>query len=63
LAQKILKNKGEVKLNVSDILNKRAYFYHDLDNNNRYKKQSADALAINRNYGTNISLTFAYIIK
>ena len=35
----------------------------ELDNNNRYKKQSADALAINRNYGTNISLTFAYSIK
>jgi hypothetical protein len=30
LAQKILKRKGEIKVNVSDIFNVRAYFYHDL---------------------------------
>ena len=63
LAQKVFKSKGEVKLNVSDILNKGAYFYHDLDNNNKYKKTSKDVLAINRNYGTNVSLAFAYTIK
>lgn len=63
IAKKILHKKGEVKLNLNDFLNRRAYFYHDLDDNKKFKTNSADALAINRNYGTNISLTFSYTIK
>jgi hypothetical protein len=63
IAKKILHKKGEIKLNLNDFLNRRAYFYHDLDDNKKYKSNSADALAINRNYGTNISLTFGYAIK
>ncbi len=63
LAQKILKNKGEIKLNINDILNKRAYFYHDLDQNKKYQSRSKDVLAISRNYGTNVSVTFSYNIK
>jgi hypothetical protein len=63
LAQKILKKKGEIKINISDIFNKRAYFYHDLDQNEKYRKHSVDVLAISRNYGTNYSLSFAYTIK
>jgi Outer membrane protein beta-barrel family/Carboxypeptidase regulatory-like domain/TonB-dependent Receptor Plug Domain len=64
IAKKIFKRKGEVKLNISDILNKRANFYHDLDNNNKYGgTTSKDVLAIQRNYGTNYSLTFSYSIK
>jgi len=63
LAQKILKKKGEIKLNVTDLLNHRAYFYHDLDFNEKYKSGSKDVLAISRNYGTNFSITFGYTIK
>jgi TonB-dependent receptor len=63
IAKKIMKKRGEVKLNISDIINHRAYFYHDIDNNKRYVKGSADALAINRLYGTNVTLAFAYNIK
>jgi outer membrane receptor protein involved in Fe transport len=63
IAKKVIKNKGEVKLNVTDFLNRRAYFYHDLDNNKKFKEGSADALSINRKYGTNISLSFSYNIK
>ncbi len=63
IAKKIIHNRGELKLNLNDFLNRRAYFYHDLDDNKKFKKGSADALAINRNYGTNISLTFGYTIK
>ena len=63
LAKKILNKKGELKVNISDVFNRRAYFYHDLDNNEKYKSTSSDVLAISRNYGTNYSFTFAYTIK
>lgn len=63
LAKKVLKNKGEIKVNISDIINRRANFYHDLDNNEKYRRSSNDVLAISRNYGTNYSITFAYNIK
>ncbi|MBS1731527.1 MAG: TonB-dependent receptor [Bacteroidetes bacterium] len=58
LAKKILKNKAEIKLNISDILNQRAVFYHDLN----YSKQNdlGDAIAIKRNYGTNVSINFSF---
>jgi hypothetical protein len=59
LAKKIIKSKGELKLNVSDIFNTKARFYHDLDDNGKYSK-SKDALAIQRIYGTTFSLTFGY---
>ncbi len=63
LAKKILKRRGEVRINISDIINKRAYYYHDLDGSGNYKSGSKDVLAINRNYGTNFSITFGYTIK
>lgn len=63
IAQKVMKKKGEIKISISDIFNRRAYFYHDLDFNEKYKKSSADVLAISRNYGTNFSIAFAYNIK
>lgn len=63
IAQKIMKKKVEIKINISDIFNKRAYFYHDLDYNEKFMKSSVDVLAISRNYGTNYSISFAYTIK
>jgi TonB-dependent receptor len=62
IAKKVMKNKGEVKLNLSDLLNQVAYYYHDLNNNGKFDK-ATDAMAIARKYGTNVSLTFAYTIK
>ncbi|CAN5518748.1 TonB-dependent receptor [soil metagenome] len=62
VAKKILNKKGELKLNVQDMLNKPAYFYHDINTDNKFGK-TTDAIAIRRNYGTNISLTFGYTIK
>jgi outer membrane receptor protein involved in Fe transport len=58
----ILKKRGELKLNISDMLNTTARFYHDLDENGKYGK-TKDALAIARKYGTNFSVTFGYKIK
>ena len=63
IAKKIMNKKGEVKLNISDILNAPGYFYHDLDKNGKYQKTSKDVLAIRRNYGTNVSISFAYNLK
>jgi hypothetical protein len=63
LAQKILNKRAEIKINIGDILNRRADFYHDLDYDDKYKRGTKDVLAISRNYGTNYSLTFAYNIK
>lgn len=62
LAKKVLKTRGEIKLNISDIINKKANFYHDLNENGKFGK-TTDALAIERKYGTTFSLTFGYNIK
>jgi hypothetical protein len=50
-------------VNISDIINKRAYFYHDLDSNEKFGKTSKDRLAIERNYGSTYSIAFNYQIK
>ena len=63
VAKKILKKKGEIKINISDIFNKQANFYHDLDNNKKYTTGSKDVLSISRNYGTNFTISFNYSIK
>jgi outer membrane receptor protein involved in Fe transport len=63
ITKKVLQQKGEVRLNISDLINRRAYFYHDVDENKKFKMNSMDAIAINRLYGTTVSLTFSYAIK
>ncbi|HXS57298.1 MAG TPA: TonB-dependent receptor [Hanamia sp.] len=62
IAKKVLKKAGEIKLNVSDLLNQENLFYLDLNNNRIYDKNK-DALAIKRKYGSTISLTFSYNLK
>ncbi len=59
IAKKLLKGKGEIKLNAADIFNKPAIFYNDLNHNKGYDK-GIDAFAITRKYGTNISVSFGY---
>ncbi|MEO7307557.1 MAG: TonB-dependent receptor [Ferruginibacter sp.] len=59
IAKKILKTKGEIKMNISDIINKDAIFYTDLNDNKKYDK-GADAFAIKKKYGTNFSFSFSY---
>jgi TonB-dependent receptor len=63
IAKKVLNKKGELKLNISDLLNQRAVYYHDLQDDGKYSGSNADALAIDRKYGTNYSLSFSYNIK
>lgn len=61
LAKKLIQGKGEVKLNISDIINRRAYFYHDVNEDKKFTNHSKnDALALRRNYGTNFNISFSY---
>ena len=62
VAKKILKNAGEIKLNVSDILDTGNLYYLDINNNRKYDK-GKDALAIKRKYGSTVSFTFSYNLK
>lgn len=62
IAKKVIGGKGEIRVNISDLLNRSAYFYHDLDDNSRFRVQK-DAVAIKRTYGTNFNITFGYNIK
>lgn len=62
IAKKVIHNKGEVKLNVSDIFNKAANYYYDFNDNKKYDK-SSDALVIKRKYGSTFNISFSYNIK
>ncbi len=62
VSKKLMQGNGEIKLNISDIFNRPANFYHDLDNTKTYSPD-LDALALRRVYGTNVSISFAYTIK
>jgi hypothetical protein len=62
IAKKVIKNRGDIKLNVSDIFNKAANYYYDLNDNKKYNK-SSDALVIKRRYGSTFNISFSYNIK
>ena len=62
ISKKILKNRGEVKLNVQDILNRPLYFYQNLDGKNT-RNANVDVDRFSRRFGTNISLSLAYNFK
>lgn len=62
IAKKILQKKGEIKLNIADILNTTNVFYLDINNNKKFDKNQ-DAEAIKRKYGSTVGLTFSYNIK
>lgn len=62
ISKKIIQSKGEVKLNITDLLNQNALYYHDLNNDKKYSS-GIDARALSRKYGTGISLAFTYNIN
>ncbi|MFY7963914.1 MAG: TonB-dependent receptor domain-containing protein, partial [Chitinophagaceae bacterium] len=62
VSKKILKNRGEVKLNIQDILNRPLYFYQNLDGKNQ-RNAAVDVDRFSRRFGTNISLSLAYNFK
>jgi len=62
VSQRILKGKGDIKFTISDILNKRADFYQDKNDNGKYDN-NVDFLRVSKLSGTTFSLSFLYKIK
>lgn len=59
ITKKILNKKGEIRLNISDILNQTQYFYQNSDTNEKFQK-GKDAYRFTRRFGTGFGLTFNY---
>ncbi len=59
IGKKVIAGKGEIRLNVSDIFNRKQYFYQNKDDNTSFQKDQ-DAYRFTRVFGTTFSLTFNY---
>jgi TonB-dependent receptor len=59
IAKKVLKTKGEIKLNVQDILNRKLIFYQNSTDNKAYEAD-VDPIRFSRQFGTTINISFAY---
>ncbi len=59
VGKKLLKNKAEIRLNISDILNKTQYFYQNKDDDTDLQK-GIDAYRFTRKFGTTYSISFNY---
>ncbi|MEJ5994356.1 TonB-dependent receptor [Pedobacter sp. Du54] len=60
-SKKLIKNKGEIKLNIGNILNSEGILYQDVNKDKVYNKNTNQDQLINQiKYGTNVSLTFGY---
>lgn len=59
ISKKVLKSKGEIKLNVSNILDSDARFYQDVNGDKSYTKVD-DQLINSVNYGRTFSLSLGY---
>lgn len=59
LAKKLIKNKAEIRLNISDILNQTQYFYQNTDDKTSFQK-AKDPIRFSRKWGTSFGVTFNY---
>lgn len=59
LSKKVLKNSGEVKLNVADIFNQKSIVYQNLDDKKSFNNDK-DRIINTGILGTNVSLSFSY---
>ncbi len=59
VAKKILNKKGEIRLNISDLLNQKQYFYQNADSKETFQK-GKDAYRFTRRFGTTFGITFNY---
>jgi TonB-dependent receptor len=63
IAKKVLKTKGEIKLNISDIINQKQVFYQNNTKEGNFDfNKKTDAYRFTRVYGTSFSLTFNYAL-
>ncbi|MDQ1142078.1 TonB-dependent receptor domain-containing protein [Pedobacter agri] len=62
ISKKVLKNKGEIKLNVSDILNQSNVSFLNFGPNNKTYNRADDAVYYSYKSGTNFTIGFSYNI-
>lgn len=61
VSKKLLNSKAEVRLNVSDILNRTQYFYQNANPaEDQHFQKETDAYRFTRKFGTTYSITFNY---
>lgn len=60
LSKKVIKSKGEIKLNVGNILNSDGIMYQDVNKDKKYNNNTTDQLINKITYGTNVTLSFGY---
>ncbi|MDB5196829.1 MAG: hypothetical protein JWP88_1200 [Flaviaesturariibacter sp.] len=60
MSKRILKQKVEIKLNVSDLMNRKQYFYQNRTDDNTTFQKGDDAFRFTRKPGTSFGLTFNY---
>jgi outer membrane receptor protein involved in Fe transport len=61
MSKKIMKNKAEIKLTASDILNQQQTFYQNLTTNLKYEK-GIDAVRFARRFGATYGISFNYAL-
>lgn len=59
IAKKVIKNRAEIKLNISNLLDSDASYYQDLNNDKKFVKVD-DQLINSVKYGRSFSLSFGY---
>jgi hypothetical protein len=60
ISKKVLKNKGEVKFTVSDLLNQSTVFYQDFDGEFGYSEANGDRVFQSYKWGTTLNVGFSY---
>ena len=60
MSKKVIKNKAEIRLSISDILNSTQYFYQNSAGGKKTLQKGEDAYRFTRTSGTTFSLTFNY---
>lgn len=61
LTKKILKGKSEIKMNISDILNRKQYFYQNANSSDAFQKNT-DAYRFTRRFGTTFNFSINYTL-
>jgi CarboxypepD_reg-like domain/TonB-dependent Receptor Plug Domain len=59
IAKKIIRSKGEIRLNLQDLLNRKLVFYQNANEDEGYDK-NVDPIRFSRKFGTNVGISFKY---